>query len=49
MRRAHEAIGITNLIPFTKCGAYKLPNRVCTECGYYKNVLVLEKKVKIED
>ena len=49
MRRAHEAIGVPNLRPCPKCGAYTLPHRVCSECGYYKNELVVEKKVKISE
>jgi len=48
MRRAHEAIGVPNLRPCSKCGSYTMPHRVCPECGYYKNVLVVEKKVKID-
>ncbi len=49
MRRAHEAIGVPNLRPCSKCGSYTMPHRVCPECGYYKNVLVVEKKVKIDN
>lgn len=49
MRRSHHAIGVPNLRPCPKCGAYVMPHRVCTECGYYKDVLVVEKKVKISE
>ncbi|MCK7484084.1 MAG: 50S ribosomal protein L32 [Candidatus Moduliflexus flocculans] len=49
MRRAHEAIGVPNLRPCPKCRSYVMPHRVCSECGYYKDVLVVEKKVKISD
>jgi large subunit ribosomal protein L32 len=49
MRRAHEAIGVPNLRPCPKCKSYVMPHRVCPECGYYKDTLVIEKKVKISD
>ncbi len=49
MRRSHHAIGVPNLRPCPKCRTYVLPHRVCTECGYYKGKLVVEKKVKIKE
>jgi len=49
MRRSHHAIGVPNLRPCPKCGSYVLPHRVCSECGYYKGQLILEKAVKIKE
>ncbi|MCP4133941.1 MAG: 50S ribosomal protein L32 [bacterium] len=49
MRRSHDAIGVPNLRPCSKCGAYVLPHRVCPDCGYYKGQLVVEKTVKMKD
>lgn len=49
MRRSHHALGVPNLKPCPKCGAYILPHRVCYECGFYKGRLVVEKKVRIAD
>jgi large subunit ribosomal protein L32 len=49
MRKSHHAIGVPNLRPCPKCGAYVLPHRVCPECGHYKDVLVVEPKVKIKE
>ena len=49
MRRSHDAIGIPSLRPCPKCGIYTMPHRVCSECGHYKGILVVEKKVKVTD
>ncbi len=49
MRRSHHALSAPNIRPCPKCGAYVKSHRVCTECGYYKGELVVEKKVKIKD
>jgi large subunit ribosomal protein L32 len=49
MRRSHDAIGVPNLRPCSKCGAYVLPHRVCPECGHYKGILVIEPRVKIKE
>jgi large subunit ribosomal protein L32 len=46
MRRSHHAIGVPNLRPCSRCGAYILPHRVCPECGNYKGVIVVEPRVK---
>jgi large subunit ribosomal protein L32 len=49
MRRSHDAIGVPNLRPCPKCGAYVLPHRVCPECNHYKGQLIMEKTVKIAE
>lgn len=45
-RRAHHAIGRPNLRPCSNCGAYGLPHRICTACGYYNGKQVLIPRVK---
>jgi len=49
MRRSHNSLAVANLRPCPKCGLYVLPHRVCSECGYYKDKLIVEKKVKIKE
>ncbi|MGV7930371.1 MAG: 50S ribosomal protein L32 [Spirochaetota bacterium] len=49
MRRSHDAIGVPNLRPCPRCGAYVAPHRVCPECGHYKDTLVVEPRVKVKD
>lgn len=34
-RRAHDAVGKTNLTECKNCGEPKLPHHVCKACGYY--------------
>jgi len=41
-RRAHHALRPPNLSPCPKCGAKRLPHRVCAQCGYY------DEKVSVE-
>ncbi|MBI4402944.1 MAG: 50S ribosomal protein L32 [Deltaproteobacteria bacterium] len=36
MRRAHHALGKTNLIPCSDCGEPTLPHRVCPNCHRYR-------------
>lgn len=43
-RRAHHALGKPNLVTCKNCGALILPHRVCPECGFYKNRIVLSPK-----
>ncbi len=45
-RAANWSIESTNLSKCSHCGAPALPHHVCSECGFYKNELVLPKKVK---
>lgn len=49
MRRSHDAIGVPNLRPCPRCGAYTIPHRVCPECGHYKGQIIVEPKVKIKE
>ena len=48
-RRAHHQVGKTNLAPCKNCGAFVKPHRICPECGWYKNSVVLPPKVKAAD
>jgi large subunit ribosomal protein L32 len=34
-RRAHDAIGVPNLVNCPQCGSKTLPHRVCPSCGSY--------------
>jgi len=37
-RRAnHDKLTAASLAACSRCGAAKMPHRVCPECGYYKN------------
>ncbi len=49
MRWANQAIGVPNLRPCPKCGAFILPHRVCPECMTYKGIQVRELKVKVTE
>lgn len=35
-RRAHHALGKPGLVACPNCGEWRVPHRVCPECGYYK-------------
>ena len=41
-RRAHQALRAPNLRPCPRCGAQRLPHRVCTQCGYYNEKITIE-------
>lgn len=43
-RSQHDKMSAPAMAYCSRCGAAKLPHRVCGECGYYKNreVLVTE-------
>ncbi|MEQ9367041.1 MAG: 50S ribosomal protein L32 [Leptospirales bacterium] len=45
-RRAHHAIGRPHLVPCKNCGSFIMPHRVCTECGFYKDRVVVTPKQK---
>lgn len=45
-RRAHHAVGKPNLAPCKNCGSFTMPHRICPECGWYKNSVVLPPKVR---
>jgi len=49
MRRGTNwKITLNSLSKCSQCGAPKLPHRVCSECGFYGNELVLVKKEKLK-
>ncbi|HKX12068.1 MAG TPA: 50S ribosomal protein L32 [bacterium] len=41
MRRATHKLTAVNPSGCPRCGAPRLPHRVCIHCGFYKNVDVL--------
>jgi large subunit ribosomal protein L32 len=41
-RRAHDHLTVPAATTCQQCGADKLPHRVCTECGYYRDREVIE-------
>ncbi len=42
MRRSHHHLEEATVGNCKNCGAPKLPHRVCLECGYYKDKVVLK-------
>ena len=47
MRRSSNwRIEGVNLAKCSHCGAPNLSHRICPECGFYKNELIVPKKVK---
>lgn len=45
-RKAAIKLEITGLVKCPKCGAWKLPHRVCADCGYYDGRAIIIKKEK---
>lgn len=41
-RRAHQALVRPQLRPCPRCGAMRLPHRVCTQCGYFNEKITIE-------
>ena len=41
-RRTHDKLETPNLSTCPQCRQPKLPHRVCSHCGYYKGVEVIE-------
>jgi large subunit ribosomal protein L32 len=41
-RRAHDALTEPARSTCSKCGATKLPHRVCKECGHYRDRQIVE-------
>ena len=35
MRRAHHALGPTNVVECSNCGEVMRPHHVCSSCGHY--------------
>ncbi len=49
MRRSQWIISTPNLVRCSQCGTYKLPHRICENCGYYKGELWVSKKEKTKE
>ncbi|MFC1503816.1 50S ribosomal protein L32 [Spirochaetota bacterium] len=45
-RAANEKRDFGNVSTCPQCGAYKLPHRICTSCGFYKGIKRLTLKEK---
>jgi len=43
-RRANWKLLIPAMVKCPKCQAFKLPHRVCGECGFYKGKEVIKKE-----
>jgi len=41
-RRAHDALGIPNLVECSNCHQKMMPHRICPHCGQYRGRQVLE-------
>jgi large subunit ribosomal protein L32 len=41
-RRAHDALTEPARSVCSKCGAVKLPHRVCKECGHYRDRQIVQ-------
>ena len=38
MRRAHnDKVRLTKIVECSNCGEYKMPHRVCPNCGFYND------------
>ena len=46
LRRAHDHLVPQSRSQCSQCGAFTLPHRVCTSCGFYKGELVKTIRVK---
>jgi large subunit ribosomal protein L32 len=49
LRRANDHLILKSRSQCTQCGAFVLPHRVCTSCGFYKGKLVKSIKVKTQE
>ncbi|MFH1799487.1 MAG: 50S ribosomal protein L32 [Candidatus Omnitrophota bacterium] len=49
LRRANDHLVLKSRSQCTQCGAFVLPHRVCTSCGFYKGKLVKSIKVKTQE
>jgi len=43
-RRANFKLLIPGMIKCPKCQAFKMPHRICGECGYYNGKEVIKKE-----
>jgi large subunit ribosomal protein L32 len=49
LRRANDYLVPKSKSQCAQCGAFILPHRVCTACGFYKGKLVKAIKVKTQE
>lgn len=42
-RRTHHGVDAPHVVNCANCGAPVLRHRVCSECGYYKGKIAVEK------
>ena len=49
LRRANDHLVLKSRSQCAQCGAFILPHRVCTSCGFYKGKLVKVIKVKTRE
>lgn len=47
-RRSHHKIELGNFVKCSHCGKPKLPHRMCSNCGYYKDKEVVDVLEKLE-
>ncbi len=47
-RATHDRVALKSLVTCSKCGAPRLPHRVCPACGFYKDRVVLVPKKAAE-
>ena len=47
-RRSHLGLQECNLVKCSHCGNQALSHRVCGECGYYKNIQVVDVFAKLD-
>ncbi len=47
-KRMHIFLRPSTLIPCPRCGKLKLPHTVCKNCGYYKDMEILDVLSKLE-
>ena len=47
-RRAHDALGLANLVQCSNCGEMRLSHSVCPKCGYYqgREIVAMAKEEK---
>jgi large subunit ribosomal protein L32 len=45
-RKANWKLELPTLVKCSQCHSFKLPHRVCKECGYYNGKVVIKEKVK---
>ena len=41
-RRAHDSIEAVQRIRCNRCSSWKLPHRICDECGFYRGKALIQ-------